>query len=94
MDLDNIKLVHPLVVSVRSYRTDETADGYGQTYRVTDRIPLGPFTVRTSYVALLHVPIVGDVVTEARQFPQVRLIQGGDIRSPSGQVPASPSALG
>ena len=73
VDLNNIKRVHPLVVAVRSTGRDENADGYVQTYRVQDRIPLGPFTLRTSYVARLQVPVVGDVVAEARQFPQVRL---------------------
>ncbi len=73
VDLNNIKRVHPLVVAVRSTGRDESADGYVQTYRVQDRIPLGPFTLRTSYVARLQVPVVGDVVAEARQFPLVRL---------------------
>lgn len=72
-DLDNITLVHPLVVSVRSIGRDETADGYVQTYRVSDRIPLGPVRLPTSYVARLHVPATGDVMSEARQFPRVRL---------------------
>ncbi len=39
-DLDSIRLVHPLVVSVRSIDRAETADGYIQTYLVSDRIPL------------------------------------------------------
>jgi hypothetical protein len=72
-DLDNIKLVHPLVVSVRTVERSETADGYVQTYRVRDRIPLGPLRLPTSYVARLYVPVAGDVLTEARQFPRVRL---------------------
>lgn len=73
VDLDNIKLVHPLVVAVRSAARSQTADGYVQTYRVSDRIPLGPLRLRTSYVARLVVPAHGDVATEARQFPRVRL---------------------
>ena len=73
VDLKNIRRVHPLVVAVRSTGRDQTADGYVQTYRVRDRIPLRPFTLRTSYVATLHVPAVGDVEAEARQFPRVRL---------------------
>ena len=72
-DLDNIKLVHPLVVSVRTVGRSETADGYVQTYRVGDRIPMGPLRLRTSYVARLYVPVTGDVLSEARQFPRVRL---------------------
>ena len=73
VDLDNIRLVHPLVVSVRTIARNDTADGYAQTYRVVDRIPLGRVTVRTRYVARLHVPAAGDVIAEARQFPWVRL---------------------
>lgn len=72
-DLDNIRLVHPLVVSVRTVERNENADGYVQTYRVTDRIPVGSLHLRTSYVARLHVPLMGDVRTEAEQFPRVRL---------------------
>lgn len=73
VDLDNIKLVHPLIVSVETVSRSETPDGYRQTYRIVDRIPLGPFTFRTSYQARLHVPVRGDVLTEADQSPGVRL---------------------
>lgn len=73
VDLDNIKVVHPLVVSVQSLSRSETADGYQQTYRVRDRIPLGPMALGISYWARLDVPAQGDVHTEARQFPRVRL---------------------
>jgi hypothetical protein len=73
VDLDNIKLVHPLVVSVQTISRSETADGYVQTYRVRDRIPLGILAIRISYWARLEVPVHGDVLTEARQFPRVRL---------------------
>lgn len=73
VDLNNIKLVHPLVVAVRKTERHDTADGYLQTYRVRDRIPLGPFRFPISYVATLRVRADGDVMTEARQFPRVRL---------------------
>ncbi len=73
VDLDNIKRVHPLVVAVRATDRQKTVDGYLQSYRVQDRIPLGPLQLRISYVARLHVPDSGDVTAEARQFPQVRL---------------------
>ena len=73
VDLDNIKVVHPLVVSVQTISRDETADGYRQTYRVRDRIPLGVFALRISYWARVEVPVRGDVITEARQIPRVRL---------------------
>ncbi|MBV8177765.1 MAG: SRPBCC family protein [Mycobacterium sp.] len=73
VDLDNIKVVHPLVVSVQTISRSETADGYVQTYRVRDRIPFGAFAIRISYWARVEVPVHGDVRTEARQFPRVRL---------------------
>ena len=79
-DLHNIKTVHPLVVSVRATERTEMADGYRQTYRVKDRIPLGPFTLPTSYLAHLTVPTVGDVITEARQFPARASVRRRDIR--------------
>lgn len=72
-DLDNIKAVHPLVVSVRSTQRRITADGYSQTYRIRDRIRLGPLVVGIRYTAHLTVPDAGDVVADSRQFPQVRL---------------------
>lgn len=72
-DLHNIATVHPLVVSVRVTEATETATGYRQTYRVKDRIPLGPFTLPTNYTARLTVPADGAVITEARQFPSVLL---------------------
>jgi len=73
VNLDNIKLVHPLIVSVEVLARDETPEGYQQSYRVIDRIPLGPFTIQTTYQARLHVRPDGDVTTEADQSPGVRL---------------------
>lgn len=73
VDLNNIKLVHPLIMSVEVLSRSETTDGYLQTYRVVDRIPLGPFTVKVTYQAWLRVPDDGDVMTEADQSPGVRL---------------------
>jgi len=73
VDLDNIKLVHPLITSVEKLSRTETPDGYRQSYRVRDRIPLGPFTISTTYRARLQVPADGDVITEADQSPGVRL---------------------
>lgn len=73
VDLHNIKTVHPLVISVRDISRADTADGYEQTYRVADRIPLGPLNLRISYWARLQVPTHGDVTSEVRQFPRVRL---------------------
>jgi hypothetical protein len=73
VDLDNIKLVHPLIVSVESVERSQTPDGYQHSYRVVDRIPLGPFTMQIIYRARLNVPRDGDVLTEADQSPGVCL---------------------
>jgi len=73
VDLDNIKVVHPLIVSVQTLSRIETSEGYAQSYRVVDRIPLGPLTIKISYTARLQVPANGDVLTEADQSPGVRL---------------------
>jgi hypothetical protein len=73
VDLDNIKEFHPLVVSVQVLLRSQTDDGYQQTYRVRDRIPLGPLSIPITYWAQVRVPADGDVITEAHQFPRVRL---------------------
>ena len=73
VDLDSIKVVHPLVVSVQTLSRSDGADGYRQTYRVRDRIPMGPLSLAITYWASVEVPVDGDVNTEARQFPRVRL---------------------
>ncbi|GAA4532853.1 SRPBCC family protein [Mycobacterium paraffinicum] len=73
VDLDNIKIVHPLIVSVETLSRTETADGVVHSYRVRDRIPLGPFRMTITYRARLLVPAAGDVLTEADQSPGVHL---------------------
>lgn len=73
VDLDNIKIVHPLIVSVQATLRTETPEGYLQSYRVVDRIPLGPLRMRITYHARLHVRTDGEVDTEADQSPGVRL---------------------
>lgn len=85
VDLDNIKDLHPLVISVEVLSNDKTADGYAKTYRVRDRIPMGPLSMGITYWARVQVPTHGDVLTEARQFPRVRL---------NGIVSFEPTQLG
>ncbi|OSC42084.1 SRPBCC family protein [Mycobacterium decipiens] len=72
-DLDNIRLVHPLIQSVRLLARSETLGGCQRSYRVVDRIPLGPFAMQVAYHAHLSVTSHGEVHTEAAQFPRVRL---------------------
>jgi hypothetical protein len=73
VDLNNIRDVHPLVVSVESLSRTDTGDGYVQVYRVRDRIPLGIMTLPITYTARLEVPSAGPVLSQARQFPAVQL---------------------
>ncbi|VAZ70752.1 hypothetical protein LAUMK7_00478 [Mycobacterium kansasii] len=73
VDLDKIKLAHPLIMSVQPTDCRESANGYLQSYRVVDRIPLGPLRIRTSYRVRLYVPVQGDVSTEADQWPRIQL---------------------
>jgi hypothetical protein len=73
VDLNNIKLVHPLIVSVQATSRTKTPDGYRQSYRVVDRIQLGPISIRVTYRARLHVRADGEVTTEADQSPGVHL---------------------
>ncbi|WP_374023536.1 SRPBCC family protein [Mycobacterium sp. HNNTM2301] len=85
VDLDNIKLVHPLIVSVEMLSRGETPDGVTVSYRVRDRIPLGALRMTITYRARLQVPAKGDVLTEADQSPGVRL---------RGRVSFEPTATG
>lgn len=73
VDLGNIAEIHPLVVSVRTVERQITADGYRQTYRIKDLVPLGFLRLPVTYTADLHVPGDGPVTARSRQFPRVRL---------------------
>lgn len=73
VDLDNIRTLHPLVVAVQRMARTVGPDGYVVSYRVQDRIPSHPKALPITYHATLHVPVEGEVWTEARQFPRVRL---------------------
>ena len=78
VDLDNIVDLHPLVVDVRSLSRVATAEGYEQTYRVKDVVPLSflrylGLKLPIAYTATLTVPDSGPVISCARQFPRVRL---------------------
>lgn len=72
-NLDNLRTLHPLIVAVQRTARTVGPDGHVLTYRVRDRIVLGRIILPVTYRATLHVPAEGDVWTEARQFPKVRL---------------------
>jgi hypothetical protein len=73
VDLDNLRTLHPLIVAVQRTARTVGPDGFVSDYRVQDRIPFGRTTLPVTYTATLHVPVEGEVWTEARQFPRVRL---------------------
>ena len=73
VDLDNLRTLHPLIVAVQRTARTVGPDGYIADYRVQDRIPFGRATLPVTYTATLRVPVEGEVWTEARQFPRVRL---------------------
>lgn len=73
VDLDNLRTLHPLILTVQRTARTVGPDGHVASYRVRDRIPLGRIIFPVTYTATLHVPAVGEVWTEARQFPRVRL---------------------
>jgi hypothetical protein len=86
VNLDNLKLLHPFLVSVRTMSHYDGAHGYRQTYRVRENVPLGKLTLPIRFVAQLEVPFEGDVVALTRQFPQVRLRTATSFQSDSGDA--------
>ena len=64
-DITNLKLVHPLIVTVR--RVDP------ERWRVQERMPFGGLPFRIWYSARVRVEANGDVVGESRLFLGVRL---------------------
>ena len=85
VDLRNMTLVHPLVVSVACVEQRNDPAGDYRDYRIRDRIPLGPLTLSVRYRASVLVTPDGLVYTDARQFPKVRL---------SGTVTFTPADVG
>ena len=59
-DVTNLKLVHPLIVTVR--RVDP------ERWRVQERMPFGGLPFRIWYSARVRVEANGDVVGESRLF--------------------------
>lgn len=73
VDLTNLAAVHPLIESV-TVIADALTDGARETtYRIRDRVPLGPITIPVTYTAVMRVPPDGPVTSRAIQFPHVRL---------------------
>lgn len=69
VDLTNLAAVHPLIESVTRLGHAD----FETTYRIKDRVPLGLLTVPITYTAIMRVPEEGPVMSEAIQFPGIRL---------------------
>lgn len=72
-DLAHFSALHPLIESIERLPADP-ARPRALRHRVVDRIPLGPFRLRTVYTAALE-PITDDEIRgEAWQWPGVHLV--------------------
>ena len=72
-DLHNYVPLHPLIESIEEISPTDEMPG-ARRYRVVDRIPLGPFRLRTVYVAALESVTASEVRGHAWQSPGVRLL--------------------
>ena len=71
-DLQNYRPLHPLIESIEEIApSDEMPDA--RRYRVVDRIPVGPFRLRTVYTAALEPVTENEVHGHAWQVPGIRV---------------------
>jgi len=71
-DLHSYLALHPLIESIEDLPPTESLPN-ARRYRVLDRIPLGPFHIRTTYTAALESVSPNEIHGHAWQFPSVRL---------------------
>ena len=71
-DLHNFIPLHPLIESIEEIPAVAEMPR-ARRYRVVDRIPIGPFRLRTVYTAMLEAVTEREVHGYARQSPGVRL---------------------
>ncbi|HBX70064.1 MAG TPA: hypothetical protein DEH25_11985 [Chloroflexi bacterium] len=69
-DLSHHDQIHPLIVQVEELTPPEVDF---RRYQITDRVPVGPFTMKAVYEADIRISPAGDVISEARQSPGIRL---------------------
>ncbi|MCF6277469.1 MAG: SRPBCC family protein [Anaerolineales bacterium] len=69
-DLSRHDRIHPLIVSVEELNTPEEQF---RRYRITDRIPFGPFMLKAVYEADIWRTQDGDLRSIARQSPGIVL---------------------
>jgi hypothetical protein len=71
-DLNNLVALHPLIESIEELKPMEELPR-AKHYRVVDRIPMGPFKLRTVYTAALDPVGENEVHGYAWQFPSIEL---------------------
>ncbi len=71
-DLNNYVPLHPLIESIEELPPSEELPR-AKRYRVVDRIPFGPFKLKTVYLAALDPVAEDEVHGHAWQFPSIRL---------------------
>lgn len=71
-DLNNYVSLHPFIESIERL-TPSVERPRAKRYRVVDRIPLGPFNLRITYIAALDAISENEVHGYAWQFPLIRL---------------------
>jgi hypothetical protein len=71
-DLNHYTPLHPLIESIEELASNSEMPR-AKRYRVVDRIPLGPFKLRTVYIAALEAISDREIHGHAWQFPSIRL---------------------
>jgi hypothetical protein len=76
MDVTNLKSIHPLILTVRKVGPEQ--------WRVQERNPLGPLSLRVWYSTHVHVETNGNVIGESGLFLGVRLHDVVSLESVEG----------
>jgi hypothetical protein len=71
-DLHNHRDLHPLIVAVEELAADPARPS-ARRYRITDRLPFGPFGMTIAYTAAIEALDAGRVRGEAWQAPGIHL---------------------
>jgi hypothetical protein len=71
-DLQNYRPLHPLIESIEEIAPSEEMPR-ARRYRVVDRIPVGPFRIRTVYTAVLEPVTENEIHGHAWQVPGIRI---------------------
>ena len=65
--------LHPLIVAIEEEPSAPGDAPGSRRYRIRDRLRMGPFTFHIQYRATVWRDASGDIVSDAYQFPAVRL---------------------